>query len=377
MEQHPGSRLNSRSTAEDATQGRVCVAVSSSRRLEKMHFQVLSHEVVESDICCGCGTCVAICPFKVLEMGGVRPRLVGECKSCGICHSVCPRFRVDCAEVESFVFGRPRRQDEDFGVYRELLVAKTKDQEITKACQDGGVVTSMLTEGIEAGLLDGVIASGVSPDRPLLPVPFVARTKEELLSCAGSRYFRSANMLALRDAVSMQLTKLAVVGTPCHVLAARRIQMVPMKKYSERISVTLGLFCMETFRYEETEAEIERRFGLALRDVAKTNIKGKYFRVYDREGEEHRIPLKEMKSVSEAGCAHCGTFAADYADVSVGAAGLTGLNLVVLRTERGKVLLENAVESGGLETRSAEEFQANLGTLSRLSSLKARRLDSA
>lgn len=348
--------------------------MSSSIGVAKMHFQVLDHEVVESDLCCGCGSCVTTCPFKVLDMEGARPRLVGECKSCGVCHSVCPRFKVDCAKVESFVFGRTRRDDEGFGVYRELLVAKAKDKEITHVCQDGGVVTSMLVEGLNTGLLDGVAASGVSPSNPMLPAPVVARTKAELLACAGSRYFRSANMLALRDAVNMQLSKLAVVGTPCHVLAARRIQMVPMKKYSKRIWVTVGLFCMETFRYGETEAEIERRFGLGLRDIIKTNIKGKYFRVYDRGGEEHLIPLKEMKSISEAGCAHCGTFAADYADVSVGAAGLTGLNLVVLRTERGKLLLENAVEAGGLETRSADEFQANIGTLNRLSVLKARRL---
>jgi len=369
------SRLNFRSTTGDRTWG--SVAVSSGRGVAKMHFQVLDQEVVESDLCCGCGSCVATCPFKVLEIEGVKPKLIGECKSCGVCHAVCPSFRVDCAEVESFVFGRTRREDEDFGEYQELQVAKAVDQEIAQACQDGGVVTSMLAEGLDTGLLDGVIASRTSPNRPMLPLPAVARTRAELLACAGSRYFRSANMLALRDAVSMQLGRLALVGTPCHVLAARLIQMVPIRKYSERISVTVGLFCMETFRYEETEAELERRFGLGLQDVVKTNIKGKYFKVYDRGGGEHLIPLNEIKLISEAGCAHCGTFAADYADVSVGAAGLTGLNLVVLRTERGKVLFENAVKAGRIETRSADEFKASIGTLKRLSALKARRLVSS
>ncbi|MDH5362440.1 MAG: Coenzyme F420 hydrogenase/dehydrogenase, beta subunit C-terminal domain [Aigarchaeota archaeon] len=351
--------------------------MSLRKGVTKMHFEVLNREVVDSDFCCGCGTCVATCPFKVLNMDGEKPRLIGECKSCGICHSVCPRFRVECTEVESFVFGRTRRGEEDFGIYEKLLVAKTKDQEITRVCQDGGVVTSMLAEGLNAGLLDGVIASGLSADIPMLPVPVVARTKAELLACAGSRYFRSANMLALGDAADMQLRKLAVVGTPCHILAARRIQMVPIKKYSERISVTLGLFCMETFRYGETESEIERRFGLSLRDIVKTNIKGKSFIVYDRGGTEHLVPLKEMKTMSEAGCGHCGTFASDYADVSVGAAGLTGLNLVVLRTERGKMLLENAVEAGMLETRGADEFEDNIRILERLSALKARRSQSS
>ena len=367
------STLNSMLKSKDAAPRGSCVTMPSAKKVAKMHFQVLSSEVVESDLCCGCGTCVTICPFNVLEMEGVKPKLVGECKSCGICHSVCPRFEVECAEVESFVFGRTRREDESFGVYKQIFVAKTKDQEIARVCQDGGVVTSLLAEGLNAGLLDGVIASGISANMPMLPLPVVARSKTELLACAGSRYFRSANMLALRDAAGMQLSKLAVVGTPCHVLAVRRIQMVPIKKYSERVSVTVGLFCMETFGYEETRSEIERRFGVALRDIVKTNIKGRSFIVYDRGGTEHLIPLKEMKTISQAGCAHCGTFAADYADVSVGAAGLTGLNLVVLRTEKGRMLLENAVEAGVIETRSADEFQDNIRILQRLSALKARR----
>lgn len=57
---------------------------------------------LKKEICKGCGMCVKVCPFQVLEMstdfnssGGhyVKQASGKECKGCGRCYLVCP----DCA----------------------------------------------------------------------------------------------------------------------------------------------------------------------------------------------------------------------------------------------------------------------------------------
>ena len=130
----------------------------------------LARSVVEVGKCLGCGACVAVCPFNCLEYRKGKPILVKECKVCGICPQVCPIYEWSWSQTENSVFGRERRAEEEFGVYRRLVVAQAKDDTILKACQDGGVVTALLLSALKDGLIDTAIVSGTSPEKPLYPV---------------------------------------------------------------------------------------------------------------------------------------------------------------------------------------------------------------
>lgn len=52
----------------------------------------MSHPVIESDECIGCGICVDACPCEVLEIvGGVVEAANEEaCTGCGTCVEECP-----------------------------------------------------------------------------------------------------------------------------------------------------------------------------------------------------------------------------------------------------------------------------------------------
>jgi phosphoadenosine phosphosulfate reductase len=43
--------------------------------------------------CLGCGTCLAQCPQKALEIEGGKARVTGECRGCSKCHVRCPIIR--------------------------------------------------------------------------------------------------------------------------------------------------------------------------------------------------------------------------------------------------------------------------------------------
>jgi len=272
--------------------------------------------------------------------------------------------------LESFVFGRPRTDEESFGIFKRILVARSRDEEVIKKCQDGGVTTTLLLGALESGVINGAIVSGVDPNVPWLPVPKVATTREEIITSAGTRYSFSPNLLAVKEALAKGLKKVAFVGTPCEVQAIRMIQQVPLRKYGDVIKFTIGLFCTESFSYEGLMLKgVKEGLGLDLKNVAKVNIKGKVL-ISTESGDLYKIPLKEAKQFSETKCQYCTDFSAELADISVGGVGLEGWTLTVLRTDEGVSVFEEAVNSGLLEVKPAEEFGSAVDLLVKLSASK-------
>jgi len=338
---------------------------------EKRDFQELVDNVISRGRCTGCGACFAVCPYKgVLEYENEEPRLASECKNCGICLRVCPRYETSMGEMEDFVFDRTRTAEESFGIYRELYIARSTDKKILKRCQDGGVVTSLVVGALESGMIDSALVSGIDPAKPWLPIPLVVKTSEGIIENAGTRYSYSPNLLAVKEALSNGLKKIGFIGTPCQIQAIRKIQKVPLKKYADAISFTVGLFCSESFSYEGLMIErIQRDLGLNLDGIAKINIKGQ-LQIYTKDGGVHKIPLKEAKLYSQQKCQNCDDFSAELADISAGGIGLEGWTMAIVRTDQGTEIFENAVDKGLLEVKKAEEFESSLNLLVKLSKSK-------
>ena len=335
---------------------------------QKLGFEEGLKDVVSSGRCAGCGACVATCPVKALDYQD-GPVLTGECKECGICSQVCPRREFNLTELEEMAFGRARTQDEEFGVYQKMVVAKATDPNITAVCQDGGVVTAILASTLEDGTIDGAVVSGLG-EKPFYPVPIIAKSLEELLEAAGTRYTYSPNLLALRDIAKFE--SVAVVGTPCHIQSIRKMQKIPLKKYTRRINCLIGLFCTESFQYEGLMSALSEKLGISPRDIKKMSIKAKMI-IYTKSGEEKSIPLKELRPYTRTGCHYCTDFSSELADISVGAVGLTGWNLVIIRSEKGEEIFNQVMEKGILETRPVEQEKRALELLSKLTKMKRKR----
>jgi coenzyme F420 hydrogenase subunit beta len=338
---------------------------------QKLGFEEsLEKQVVLACKCVGCAACVLVCPFNCLEYTNEQPRLVKKCESCGICPQVCPKYEWSWAEAEEFMFGRQRKADEDFGIYRRLVLAQATDDKILEHCQDGGAVTTLFVHALHKGDIEGIALSGLSSQKPFYPVPKLATTPEEVLENAGSRYTYSPNLLAYQEGVKQGKKSLAFVGTPCQIHALRRIQMFPLKKYANPLQFTVGLMCTESFTYEGLiEQHLKKRMGVDPYDVTKMNIKGKIL-VYLESGEEKSIPLSEAKQYTRDSCRLCNDFSAELADISAGGLGLSGWTFLILRTERGEKILNGAVEAGLLKTRAVDEEPFALALLSKLSKKK-------
>lgn len=334
-----------------------------------LSFGILLAKVVLAEKCVGCSACVSFCPISCLEYSEGKPKLVKKCANCGICVVVCPKYEQTLPSLEESVFGRQRKPEEEFGVYRRIVIAQANDNNIRQACQDGGVVTALLKYALEKKIIDGAALSGVSQDKPFYPVPRLVTTPEEVLKCAGTRYTYSPNLLAFQEGIKQDKKKLAFVGTPCQIYALRKIEDL-LFKYVSPLKFAIGLLCTESFTYEGLmEKYIQGELGVNLGDIQKINIKAKLL-VTTKSGEVKVIPLKEAKQYTRKGCTICTDFSSELADISVGGLGLSDWTFTILRTKKGEEIFDDAVRKGFLKTRSVEEEKRAFDLLLNLSKRK-------
>jgi len=337
----------------------------------KLSFEEsLLERVISKEICAGCGACILVCPFTCLEYAKEKPNLVKKCEVCGICPRACPRYDFSQQALEKLVFQRERKPEEEFGVYRRLVVAQASDNNILSSCQDGGVVSALLTFALKNGMIDAAVVSAKSREKLLFPIPRLASTSQEVLECAGTRYTYSPNLLALQEAVKQKKKSLAFVGTPCQIQAIRKVEAVPLKKYSSMLRLTIGLMCTESFTYEGLiQNQIKGKLGVNPEEIKKINIKGKVL-VATKSGEVKAIPLAEAKQYTRKGCGPCTDFSAELADISTGGLGLSDWTFTVIRTAEGQEVFDSAEKAGALRIRPLEEEKAALDLLVKLSKRK-------
>jgi coenzyme F420 hydrogenase subunit beta len=326
-------------------------------------------DVIETGKCVSCGTCVVVCPFACLDLVEGTPSLVKECKVCGICAKACPRYQWTMTDVEKFVFGRERKPEEEFGIYRRIAVAQATDNDILGVRQDGGAATALLLFALKNGFIDGAIVAGMDKERPFYPVPMLATTAEELIEAAGTKYTCSSNVLALSEMIKQKKANVAFVGTPCQIHAVRRMQMAGLKRQTGPLKFLVGLMCSESFTYEGLmENHIHGKLGINLDDIRKLNIKGKMLVTTDSGVTE--IPLAEIKQYARKSCSFCDDFSSELADISVGGLGLDGWTFTIIRTEKGEELFSGAEKAGYLRTKTLEEGAFAFKLLNKLSRRK-------
>jgi len=356
--------------------------------LEKPHWKELFTDVVTSGLCTGCAACIVACPHDVLEYddqggrykpfkldvdGGPADCTHGE-KGCTMCTRACPRFRDWETEIDGFRFGRERGEDEVFGVSSDVVLARTTDPGLAEVGQDGGFVAALLVYALEHDEIDAALVSGLEGDgASWRAVPVVARTRDDVIATSGSRYTYSANLLAYPAAVDGGAERLCLVGMGCMASATGAMGARKAGKIARRLSLTIGLMCSKTFDDAIFEELFEAKYGVARERIKKMNIKG-VFQLWLTDGSYVEVPLKEAHGWTREGCSQCPDFAAEHADLSTGGIGaFNDWTLVVVRTERGRALLDAMVRDGACELRPGDEDPGAIALMRKLARVSRKR----
>ncbi|MBQ6512451.1 Coenzyme F420 hydrogenase/dehydrogenase, beta subunit C-terminal domain [Methanobrevibacter sp.] len=150
--------------------------------------------------------------------------------------------------------------------------------------------------------------------------------------------------------------KIAMVGTPCEIMAASKIQY-----YTDSpIDVKLGLFCMENFSYKYFENLLEE-YDLKMDDIEKFQIDKGFVFLLLKNRETVKIPLSVAKRIIRKNCNICVELTSETSDISIGSIGSDdGWSTLIIRTKKGEEIVNGALEQKFIEAKELSEIQFNL-----------------
>jgi len=311
-------------------------------------YEDLEAKIINTGECTVCGACIVACPsfhIKFIDGKPQRPKRTMDCVGCSICYEACYMLRHDLMKtIEGSTIGWGT--NESIGLYRRIVEARTKDTEIGKFCQDGGIVTTLLLHALDSGDIDGALVVG---EDSWAPLACIARTRDEIILSAGTKYGVVPVLKELRSAVvDHGLSKICVVGSPCHIQSIRYLKYKGLPLASP-VKLTIGLFCRENYEYI-CLAEKVRAKGLDINQVDKLDVSNE-FNIYIGE-KNLSLSITEVKNCVPKHCLVCQDFAAELADIAIGSGGSTkGWSMVIIRTEKGEKVFTGMVEKGLVEIK--------------------------
>jgi coenzyme F420 hydrogenase subunit beta len=316
-------------------------------------------DIVKMGLCVSCGLCGATCPTNAIRFVEGKPVIRDErCIICGECYFQCPRSFLRLEERDTSA------QNGSIGSYIEIYQMRTTDSALRRAAQSGGIVTALFSYALDNNYIDGVIAAKKSEESVWMGDPYIATTTDELKATSGTKYSVCPTLNYLRDAVTTYgLGKLGIVGLPCQHEALKKLDDYPLglRHISEKIALKIGLFCTSNFRYNAMTKMVEEVGGVRPEDISKIDIGAGSFNIDALTGELIKIPLDVVHNYEQESCKICPDFTSEYADISVGSIGADEhWSTVIVRSERGKEIIDGAVENGLIETRTLSEKALNL-----------------
>ncbi|MGZ4928705.1 MAG: coenzyme F420 hydrogenase subunit beta [Halobacteriota archaeon] len=259
------------------------------------------------------------------------------------------------------------------GKYLDVMTVKTTDKTLQKYSQDGGIVSALLIQALETGVIEGAVVA-MPTDEPWNPEPYVATTPEEIIAAAGTKYVLCPINNALKIAARENgLDKIGMVGMHCLTYAVRKMQLYPFgaRHLPNKMALLLGIFCTENFSYAGIKAIVEELHKVDIEHVEKMDVsKGKMI-VTSTLGERVEVPVKLTHSYVQPGCFICPDLTARTADISTGSIGSPdGWSTVMPRTKVGKDLFQSAVDMGLFETKPIDPGKFGMEMLTRLAQNK-------
>ncbi len=294
-----------------------------------------------------------------------------RCNWCGLCYETCPGYSVDFEGFSRVLFG-DIPENLALGRYLGCYVGHAVDKSVRYRSASGGLVSSLLVFALEQGLIDGALVTRMRRDDPLRPEPFIARTREEILSAARSKYCPVATNVALREILESD-DRIAVVGLPCHIQGIRKVeQRIP--RLARQIRYRISLACSMNFSFRGTERFLQN-LGIAPESVAAFEYRGRGWPssvlVRLKDGTERTIPFAEchrqLGPYSLWRCTLCSDMLGELSDLTCGDAWTKdpkrdrpplgtlpevaqtdslGSSFAVSRTSEAEALLEHAASNG-------------------------------
>ena len=342
-------------------------------------------DVRSYQLCTGCGICAELegerYEMEDVAAEGLRPRLKqAASEATGAAFRACPG-----AHLQHEFDLRDSNLDTElrtaWGPVYEVLEGHASDEEIRFSASSGGAISALALYCLEQENMAGVLHTAADPGQPYRNRTVFSRDRAGLLAASGSRYAPSspcAELGQIREADG----QCVFIGKPCDVAAVQAAQKVS-PRLRKNLGVSIAIFCAGV---PSTNASLQ----LAAMQGADTpeSIRALRYRgngwpgvwsleYMARETQAENADLNSSEVV-EPGlqrrtmtyadswdylqrhrqwrCYICPDHTGEFADIAVGdpwyreiSPGESGSSLIVIRTRRGREIVEGAIATGYLK----------------------------
>ncbi len=331
-------------------------------------------DVVERQLCCGCGACAHVDPERIHMVddarSGRRPLVnSGPGGQTDDSHdpaalAVCPGIHLE----HTFNRNDPelvRELMDAWGPVYEVWEGHAADPEVRFAGSSGGAASALALFCIEQLGFHGVLHIAARPDAPYLNHTVLSATRSELLERTGSRYAPASPCDGLRM-IEDAPGPCVFIGKPCDVAAvqmARRLR----PQLDRNIGLTIAFFCAGTPTTRATLALLRHMGVDDPSRVVSLRYRGHGWpgrcvvTFVDADGRfaERSLSYEESWGLlardKQWRCHICPDHTGEFADIAVGdpwhrvpQPGEAGRSLVLARTPRGRDVLAAARAAGAL-----------------------------
>lgn len=327
------------------------------------------------DLCCNCGMCEGVCPTNAIQLneekGILTPSLYQDkCINCSKCVRYCPRIIL--GNEDSPLQSKTQKSDKNVGIYEKMYTGYSTSQDVRFNSSSGGISTELSLYLIENGIVNGLILTKIDITAKR-PVPFIAKSREDILDASGSKYSIVALNKIMKEIKDFDGT-LAIVGLPCHFQALKKLEKED-EKLREKIFLHIGLMCSGTIGFYGTELLLDSVDGNKLKKLAfRGNGWPGGFYAEDVNSKKYFVPFKKYFSLVRfflpKFCLICDDSFNELADISLGDAWLPnlekqrnqGINLIISRNEKSEDILRKLTKNGivKLEEIDLQTIQSGL-----------------
>ena len=345
--------------------------------------------VIQNDLCVGCGACLYRNQESELKMGWNREGFLiptSENKQYLVSNDlikVCPfnpfpdkDVRTEDELAKIFLNDTPNIHPK-VGKYYNTYVGYSEQFRLTSS--SGGIATYILSELFDKNIIDAVITVGEGEENHYKYK--LIKNKEELLSTSKTKYY-PVTMADTLNELERFNGKVAIVGIGCFIKAIRLLQYYN-PELKEKIVFTIGIICggvkSKSFaEYLASKAGIEKQNmqtpQFRIKDYESTAGDYSYGCIDKSINEKKTIKMRAVGDMWGTGlfkanaCDFCDDVTTELADISLGDAWLPpynkdgkGTNVIVTRSTIADKLIQDGIENGELtiETLPLERFLAS------------------
>jgi coenzyme F420 hydrogenase subunit beta len=274
---------------------------------------------------------------------------------------------------------------QSWGPVLEVWEVFATDPEIRHKGSSGGAVTALALYCLESKRVGQVLHIGSDREEPLRNVSVLSKNRDEIVQHTGSRYSPAApcqNFDWIENANSQSI----FIGKPCDVAALRKAQVLN-RALKEKVNLAISIFCAGTPNSNGTkqilndmQINTNRVSNIKYRGngwPGETKVTTKGSDKYTRQMPYEKAWGQILSKYVPLRCRLCPDGTGEFADISCGDPWYReiepdelGRSLVLVRTKRGKEILQKAIQDDYIRI---EQVEPNVLSCSQKALLRRRR----